>query len=130
MIFSHTLDLVMSGRKSQTRRLRKPHEELRLDSTSGQIQAVLDRRQRVKWKVGQTYAVQPKRGAKQVGRLYLKAIHTQTLADIDEKDAQAEGFIGRTAFYETWRALHGTVNLQDKVWVLEFEWLGHDSGNR
>jgi hypothetical protein len=74
--------------------------------------------------VGQTYAVQPGRGRQGVGFVRLAAIREQSLLDISDDDAVAEGFRDRTdfvlAFYEINR---GTVRtgMNPRVFVLTLE---------
>lgn len=63
MLFQHTWQRVLSGKKTQTRRLRhngellfpSPHTRHRADEVKG-VETPLGR---VKWQVGKTYAVQP-----------------------------------------------------------------------
>lgn len=105
---------VLDGTKTQTRRLvkigdciHKGEEQLwymmRSDPQLGsmvrkgrcQIPTVVLRFKykpyRIKWQVGRTYAVQPGRGKKAVGRIRLLEIRQERLQDISEEDALAEG---------------------------------------
>jgi hypothetical protein len=65
MIFQHTWQAVIEGKKQQTRRLVKPGEWLSkymTDDFPHWRPAVLTKTDRMKWAVGCTYAVQPGRG--------------------------------------------------------------------
>ena len=94
MIFSHTLDLVLSGVKTQTRRLKKRHEHLyptEPGTVYGETRAGLRR----VYQVGTTYAVQPGRAKKAVAYIVLRSIRDQRVISISEADAIAEGFDSR-----------------------------------
>ena len=63
MIFRQYMEII-SGKKTQTRRVVKPGEfAFDHDHHNGRIQCVTTNTGRVKWEVGKTYAVVPKRGA-------------------------------------------------------------------
>ena len=109
MLFKLELcEAILAGRKTQTRRVEKPGDvELYDQKVIGgkivdYIRAVV-RNGRVLWEVGRTYAIQPGRGKKAVGRFLLTDIRQEQLRDISEEDAEAEGF----PFYDTWRILSG-----------------------
>ena len=122
MIFSHTLDLVLSGVKSQTRRVKKPHEFLIHDNDMWHVESKTEKSHRTVYNVGQIYAVQPGRAKKAVAHIKLTGLREETVGEISEADAKAEGFDSREAFFEAWRAIHGAkADLQALVWVLEFE---------
>ena len=96
MIFKSELcDKVLSGEKTQTRRLKRENEYLthgsfgQPDCVSRRSETTLDTR---KWVVGRTYAVQPGRGKKAVGRIKLLVIREESLQDISGADAIAEGW--------------------------------------
>jgi hypothetical protein len=121
MIFSHTLDLVLSGVKSQTRRLKKPHEHL-YPTEPGTVYGETRAGIRRVYQVGMIYAVQPGRAKKAVAFIRLTAIRDQRVMSISEADAIAEGFDSPESFFAAWRAIHGAkADLQAWVWVLEFE---------
>lgn len=149
MIFQHTWQQVIGGSKTQTRRLVKPgeyalnvwgtplHDDLRIGMSgdADRIGMVYHANKRLKWRVGDTYAVQPGRGKKAVGRIRLTAIRQERVNNITESDVIAEGCGLRrwwsedwpqtTGFAELWCSIHtapGTTWYDNPlVWVLEFE---------
>jgi len=121
MIFAHTIDKVLCRQKHQTRRVVKPHEYLVADGDLIKVEAVAKTRLRTVYEVGKQYAVQPGRGKKGVAYIELTGLREETVADISESDAQAEGFESKADFFATWRNIHGSnADLQQKIWVLEF----------
>ena len=119
MLFQHTLDLLLSGRKTQTCRIAKPGE-VAVPGQKRQIEAVVANG-RDKYRVGKSYAVQPARGKPAVARIRLLAIARKNIADADDADATAEGYATRDEFLEVWRQIHGASKLHADVWVLKFE---------
>jgi hypothetical protein len=139
MIFSKTWPLVLSGKKTQTRRVKRP-----LDKPY------------CKYEVGKTYAVQPGRGRPalyknyddglwrhltweeqrearklpnwryllelldwQEKRIRITDIRRETdVRQISNEDVRAEGFASRDEFLATWYKLNGK---QYDAWVIEFE---------
>lgn len=94
---------VLDGTKTQTRRLVKErdygwaigHIEREDGSLSLRYSEVcsIDCRDRdyLRWQLGRTYAVQPNRGKKAVGRFKLLHLGRERLWEISEEDAKAEG---------------------------------------
>jgi len=164
MIFSHTWKMVLSGQKTVTRRLVKPGEydtiqpderwpitdwdKLTCEVPHSQmhlvtVDAVYTASGRVKWRVGQTYAVQPGRTEKGIARIRLTGIRRERLQDITEEDAWAEGcyekitdwiefgevmqaeYSSVEVYADLWYSIHtapGTTWADNpEVWVLEFE---------
>lgn len=143
MIFQKTWQQVLDGTKTQTRRpVKRPewgitsfHEGMAYaEEGVGEIIEVWGRRGYRKWAVGRTYAVQPGRGKKAVGRIRITKIRRERLRDITEDDAQAEGmqryqerdYLGyyKTSFIVVWDSLYRKpYRWEDnpEVWVLEFE---------
>jgi len=117
MIFQYTLPKIISGEKTQTRRVTKANEEPRF--VDGTIQSVAQSG-RTKWRIGKTYAIQPRRGSRQVGRIELKNIRYEPVREISRTDAKKEGFATPQEFFDTWKKIHGEQSLNQKVWVLEF----------
>ncbi|MBL8161188.1 MAG: hypothetical protein JNJ61_04325 [Anaerolineae bacterium] len=103
------LELILSGDKTQTRRVCKPGEQIVDDATSPDVPvAILDARGRVKWRVGQTYALQPGRGKAGIGtRIRVKRLSLDyDVRQISGADARAEGFYTERAFLYVWTSMH------------------------
>ena len=108
MIFAGMIDgekswrLVMAGRKTQTWR------QIKLADECGPLGCPYPnwvyRNDRLLWAVGRTYALQPGRGKKAIGRIRITKIVEQTPGESTEADIVAEGFssgdAGRAEFYE------------------------------
>lgn len=84
---------VIEGRKTQTRRICGDREyPIYFSEASNKIWAVRDAaNHRMKWQVGQIYAVQPGRGKVGIGLIKITAIRQERLQDISRDDAKAEG---------------------------------------
>ena len=141
MIFSETADLVMDGTKTQTRRPLKPFDELIRWKESARHYGkgiYNNQMKRVRYTVGKTYAVQPARNAKAIGRIRLLDVRVEPLMNISIHDAIAEGILPEgvdeaqlpttylMGFIKTWMRLYpsGTEYSWEnnpKVIVLEFE---------
>ncbi len=118
MIFQYTLDLLLSGRKTQTRRVTKAGEStIPADDRIVAVQT----HGREKYRVGKTYAVQPSRNEASVARIRLLGIKRERAGDASLADAQAEGYASREAFFAQWQTIHGVDSLDRAVWVLTFE---------
>jgi len=118
MIFAHTFDLVMDGRKSQTRRIPKIKEQHIVTESRSYVEIPGER---IVYQVGKSYAVQPGRGKNSIARILLTNIKSEIVSAISDADVIAEGFESRDAFIQTWCAIHGRKsNLSQTVWVLEF----------
>ena len=88
-----------------------------------------------KYTVGKTYAIQPGRGKKSLGRIRIISVEKQALRDITQEDAVAEGFSGyfewfpTDQFFDYWCRLyriinnevHSDLDLDEQVWRIEFE---------
>lgn len=119
MIFQHTLTDILLQNKTQTRRIIKVNE-IAVRTRYNKIESVLHN-DRIKWRVGQTYAVQPGRGQAEVARIRLTRINSQHITRISTLDAIAEGFKSRQDFLQTWQKIHGENALNVRVWVLTLE---------
>lgn len=119
MIFQYTLELLLSGRKTQTCRLTKPGETP-VFGNDGAIVAVTAGG-RDKYRVGKTYAVQPARTAAAVARIRLIGIERKRIQEISDAEALAEGYDTREQFFAVWRGVHGEKKLNAEVWALRFE---------
>ena len=142
MIFSNGLDeKVRNGTKTNTRRLKKSGDYAIVDPLTNEIIAVYDRFKRLKWKVGRDYAIQSGRGKKGDGRFRIPKIRGESLQDISEEDARAEGVNklmtndpdwwnneATLSFKRLWNSIHkksGTRWIDNpEVWVLEIEYVG------
>lgn len=152
MIFApENCELILKGIKTQTRRPRGPADSPYYmwtaeeflgpnppDPSKGRIIKV-HRKGRLFWAVGKTYAIKPKRTAKQTGRIKLLSIRLEKVRDISSEDAIAEGatlldgmyvftvkgktFRGltpRAAYLEGWKDFYKKSDLKEEVWVLTF----------
>lgn len=135
---------ILDGTKTQTRRLVKPREVSRdgyktvAKSWAHVVLGITGYRTWVpyypKWQVGRTYAVQPGRGRKAIGRIRITAIRREHLQDMSANDAITEGLMpgglygqtcALTRFTLLWDSIYTKLGTrwQDnpEVWVLEFE---------
>jgi len=129
MIFHHTWQQVVSGDKTQTRRIVKPNEthkpgkwnvsSIRLRVKIVEVHTATGR---IKWRVGNTYAVQPAWTKKGIARIKIMLIRRENVLAITDKDARAEGFATRADFVHLWRSMHGYGDCN--VWVLDFKLMG------
>jgi hypothetical protein len=118
MIFQHTLPQVLSGQKTQTRRVVKQGDEA---VQEGERIIAVRKGGRTQWEVGKEYAVQPHRNAKAVARIKMLAIRREVARDISAEDVIKEGFDTREAFAETFARINNDPELKSEVWVLDFE---------
>ena len=114
MIFQHTHQLILDDKKTETRRLIKPGEKL-LDNPKR-----VEMNGRAKWQVGRTYAIQPGRGQKAVGRIRITDIEKQPLGQMTTEDAIAEGYPSLDDFRQTWVQIHDQFDPDLAVWVITF----------
>lgn len=116
---------IASGQKTQTRRVKKTSE-----TASFPLRRVYSW-DRVKWEVGRTYAVQPKRAAKthihngSPLRIRITGLRLARLQDITEEDAQAEGVPSVEEYRRLWKNINKArgTRWEDNpfVWVIKFE---------
>lgn len=116
MLFQYTYQAILDGRKTQTRRVRKPSDQPVYDD-DGKIEAVLVNG-REKWHVGKTYSVQPGRGKPQIARIRITAIDSENVTDINDAAARAEGSADREDFLRLWVEANGKANAEADAWVL------------
>lgn len=118
MMFIHTWQQVMDGSKTITSRLQKPGEFLHTGVMN--IETVFTKNgQHPKWQVGKSYAVQPARTAKAIGRIQITAIRAYDVRDITADEARREGFQDIGDFWFTWVSMH------DKSWLETYRY-AHD----
>ena len=105
MIFQHTWEKVLSGEKTQTRRLVKLGQYGCL-GTHADYTMVADQNGRWVYQVGKDYAVQPGRGKPAVARIRITDIRREDVRYISEHDVCAEGFETSSDFFMTWCKMH------------------------
>lgn len=117
MIFQHTWEKVLSGEKTQTRRIALPEPDgtgsfdcemisYPMGIESVQRIRVNDDSWRTIYQVGKTYAVQPSRTAKAIARIRITDIRREDVRKISQADAKAEGFANEIEFWKTWYGMH------------------------
>jgi len=134
MIFQHTHEMVLTGRKTQTRRIKKKGEHFedgrvftfdicsfKAVDGAGQVGLFNGHKERTRWEVGKTYAVQPARGQPAIGRIRITGIREQDVREISDADVRAEGFASKANFLETWTQMHDRLA---HVRLLEYQRLG------
>lgn len=134
MIFKEKLcQKVLDGEKTQTRRLVKEGDF----SVEWPMVCVFGggKGNRLRFRENQTYAVQPGRGKKAVGRIGIIKIRKEKLQKISPADIIAEsisttlrGYAAETHLYSQFRELWDSIHPKGKrwednpeCWVLEFE---------
>ena len=132
MLFKpYLVEAILQSEKTQTRRLRKPtHSVVLHDNRIIAIYSKITRQSnRLLWRVGNTYAIQPGRGKNAVGRFHLLSIRQEPLQYITPTDVTAEGLAAypdpTRGFAGLWNDIHTTIGTrwQDnpEVFVLTFE---------
>lgn len=113
MIFQHTIDKVLSGEKTQTRRIVKPGDvRVCVESPFGGWQPVKItgvgkyNQPLIRWEVGKTYAVQGGRKHKASGRIRVTDLRLDDARKIVDADVLAEGFKTSADFLATWCKMH------------------------
>lgn len=114
MIFSPDLaEKVVAGQKTVTRRPRTG------SNPSGKPGGWSD--DPCRYKPGQSYAVQPGRGKKAIGRIRVLSVRPETMTQLDDDEARLEGFANTSEFVAKWLATYGKGSWLDIVWRIEFE---------
>lgn len=93
---------ILEGKKTQTRRPVKP----------GELEC--------RYRPGRSYALQSGRGRPAIAQITIREVVEQGLGEISYADALAEGFRTVELFIDYWRGLYGTVDLEQRVWVISF----------
>jgi hypothetical protein len=110
----HLVDLIKDLLKTQTRR---PFKEG--DRFSALLQGVLritgSGQERLQWKVGKRYALQPGRGKKGVGFIEVSEIRFEDARDISQADAVAEGFETPMDFLAVWCSFYDQAVTLEKL---------------
>ena len=143
MLFQHTWKYVVSGQKTQTRRLAQEGDIASIDESNPNrpISKVIRTADagvpKTLYEVGKTYSVQPGVAKKTVGNIRLTAIRRERLQDLSEADALKEFPVTSSeanvtdaqwalkTFKETWNTMVSSSGARwednPEVWVLEFE---------
>lgn len=151
------IDAILAGKKTQTRRVMKESETyycrgvspLKITEVAYHVATTIGYWQ-TKWRVGQSYAIQPGRGKGGIYarlamsgkhewqttqpdgnggaqwkpmRIRVTDIRRERLQDISEADAQAEGVNSIAEYRELWERINGAGSWETnpEVWVLTFE---------
>jgi len=114
MIFQYTYQQILDNNKTATRRVINPGEVLLENPTRLVVSG------RTKWQVGKSYAIQPGRRKKAVGRIEITGIYQERLGQMTAEDALAEGFASLEEFQQTWIQIHGHYDPNQSVWVVTF----------
>ena len=108
MIFQHTIDKVLSGKKTQTRRIVKPGDEYFPKDLSAPT-AIMRKGHssyRLVFEIGKTYAVQGGRKHRASGRIRITGLRLDDAREIVDADVLAEGFASTADFLATWVSMH------------------------
>ncbi|MEW6016517.1 MAG: ASCH domain-containing protein [Pseudomonadota bacterium] len=89
---------ILEGRKTQTRRTGKR-----------------------RWNVGAVHQARTAIFGEPFARLRIKDVHQESLGEIDEADARAEGYPSVAAYREAFTRIYGKWDDLMKVWVVDFE---------
>lgn len=115
MIFKPELaDLILAGAKTETRR--PVSDNPRSPWWRGSA-AIPNRR----YRVGTTFAVQRGRNKNGEARALVLERRQEPLAVVSSAGARAEGFETRGEFLDYIEQLHGSLDLDQPVWVIRFE---------
>lgn len=111
MQFSETWQSVLDGTKTATSRLVKPGEVLQDRVALGYPPCVFtpmrsSNLMRIRYEVGQCYAVQPGRGQRAVARIQITSIARRDVRTYTDEDAATEGFPDLAHFLVTWVRMH------------------------
>jgi hypothetical protein len=104
MIFQHSLEQVLSGKKTQTRRRINPGR-------------------RFLYRAGKSYSVKPRRTQAGVARIEVVNIRQEPLGEMTHEDALAEGFASVDEYRQLWIKQYGAFDPEERVWVIEFRLL-------
>ena len=121
MIFQYSWEAVLAKNKTQTRRIVAAKDSpIYTQGNHKTIKAVVANG-RVKWKVGQTYAVQKGRAKSEIARIRITRIRSEPVSEISSADAKAEGWATKQEFFDSWQEINGKNSLNHQVWALDFE---------
>ena len=115
------VEAILAGRKTVTRRPADVYD--RRFGPAGDYNLV-ERRGRVIYGKGRSYAVQPGRGKTGVARIQIDRLALGYLHEMKPSDAVAEGFADLNAFRKAWKAMYGVFDHDLLVYVIRFRLLG------
>lgn len=130
MLFMHIFEKVLSGEKTQTRRLVKSEHtaaKIAMGTTLefmpvgygwGDIVAVRQRGRDI-YAIQKDYAVQPARTAKAIARIRITDIRQEDVRNISDEDVIAEGFTDKFEFMRVWVSIHDKELHKQQYWGLE-----------
>jgi hypothetical protein len=121
--FQHTLAALLRGKKTETSRIIRSGERLEDFYYDGPNQHVYAANDRLVWATNgslfdQTYAIQPRRGQKSIGRFKVEKIWRQDVRTLTVEQLQAEGMPilgGWYHFVQLWAKMH------DKAFEFNFD---------
>lgn len=114
MIFSPDLaEKIMRGEKTETRRPRTG------ENPTGKLGGWINNPCR--YQPGRTYAVQPGRGKKSIGRIRVLSVLPEVLHEMTDESFRREGFANAQEFQAKWLSLYRRGNWLDPVWTIRFE---------
>mgnify|MGYP000975279841 CR=1 FL=1 len=124
MIFQHTHEWVTAvsphtgDPKTSTARVVKEGElSIRAWGALSPVIRVFNGNDRAVYKLGYTYAVQPGRGKKAVGRIQITDIRRGDVRDQPASFYRAEGFASKQQFLDLWHKMHGG---NCDAWLISF----------
>ena len=127
MIFQHTIEQVLAGKKTQTARIWKEDYEIiddypiwaNQDDCRNNIQEIKKSGRRLHH-LGKNFAIQPGRGKKAVARARITHLAKQDVSKYSIYDIQREGYSTHNQFLKVWRKMHGKNYI---ALVIQFELL-------
>ena len=114
-LFQHTLGALLRGEKTETSRLALPdgdgehiigREMIQFPNGKKAVMRGANMRWFPKWQVGSTYAIQPNRGIKAVGRYEVLDVWKQDVRMLTMDQVDAEGFDSARCFWDVWMKMH------------------------
>lgn len=119
MLFAHTWEKVLSGEKTQTRRIVKPGDHLSYwPSYWANYRAVYNLNVngvpvdpsesdgRLRWRLYQVLTVQPGRTRKGVAQIRITDLRREDARNISPGDVRQEGFLFKADFLNAWTQMH------------------------